>query len=266
MSTSPGIDWSAVTRACDAVTAQGGIAGVALAHDGAIVADWNGDRLFRAASTIKIAVMIEIFRQVEAGAIARDQIVPLRDSDRVMGSGVLLGLHTGLNLTVDDLLYLMISISDNSATNMLVDLVGLDAINRTLAELGIIQSQMRRRMLGRTPGEGEPENWIIPRDFAVMVAAIVNDTAASPASCAAMRDLLATQQNLDRIARHLPEGTRWGSKTGSLPGVVNDAGFVTTDRGTIVIAVYTEGLDEAAGEAAIGDIARAAWQSAGVLE
>jgi beta-lactamase class A len=258
-------DWSAVSAQFDAVARNGGTAGIAIAYNGEITDGWNSERIFRAASTIKIAVMIEIFRTEEQGKLKRSDIVPLKDSDRVPGSGVLAHLHEGLNLTIDDLLYLMISISDNSATNMLVDLVGLDAINATLAKLGIAQSRMNRRMLGRTPGEGEPENWVTPRDFAVMMQAIVDDTAASPTSCAAMRDLLATQQNHDRLARHLPEGVRWGSKTGSLPNVVNDVGFITTDHGSIVVAVFTEGLSEAAGEQAIGDIARAAWLSAGIL-
>lgn len=258
-------DWSTVSTQFDTIARDGGTSGIAIAYNGELADGWNSNRLFRAASTIKIAVMIEIFRQAERGRLSRSDIVALKNSDRVPGSGVLAHLHEGLNLTVDDLLYLMISISDNSATNMLVDLVGLDAINATLAELGIGQSRMNRRMLGRTPGEGEPENWVTPRDFAVMMQAIVADTAASAESCAAMRDLLATQQNHDRIARYLPEGVTWGSKTGSLPNVVNDVGFVTTGEGTIVIAVFTEGLSEADGEEAIGEIARAAWVSAGIL-
>lgn len=265
MTNSTTIDWTAVSAQSDAVVRKDGLAGIAIAVNGDIYANWSGDRLFRAASTIKIAVMIEIFHAEEEGKLNRTDIVALKESDRVPGSGVLAHLHEGLNLTVDDLLYLMISISDNSATNMLVDLVGLDAINAGLARLGIEQSQMRRRMLGRTPKEGEPENWVTPRDFAVMMQAIVSGTAASPESCAAMRDLLATQQNHERIARFLPEDTTWGSKTGSLPGVVNDVGFVSTEKGTIVIAIFTEGLSEADGEEAIGEITQAAWVSAGIL-
>jgi beta-lactamase class A len=265
MTSAATIDWTGVSVQHDAVISKEGLAGIAIAFNSEIYAEWHGDRQFRAASTIKIAVMIEIFRAVEQGKISRSDIVSLKESDRVPGSGVLAHLHEGLNLTVDDLLYLMISISDNSATNMLVDLVGLDAINSTLEELGLQSSRMRRRMLGRTPREDEPENWVTPRDFALMTQAIVSDTAASPESCAAMRELLSTQQNHERIARFLPEGVTWGSKTGSLPNVVNDVGFVTTDQGTIVIACFIEGLSEADGEKAIGEIARAAWVSAGVL-
>lgn len=248
-----------------AVAARGGQAGVALIGPNGIAVSWNGEQRYRAASTIKIAVMLEIFRQIERGQLAHDDIVTLTDDDKTPGSGVLLHMHDGLGLTVDDLLYLMISISDNTATNLLIDLTGLDGINATLDELGLTMSRMNRRMLGRTPREDEPENWILPGEMARLMDLIITDRAASPASCLAMLDLLAKQQCQTRIARYLPEGTFWGSKTGSLPEVVNDVGFVTTDQGTLSIACFIRGLDELDGEAAIGAITRAALQATGLL-
>ena len=255
------IDWRPVEREIEAVAAAGGLAGVAVIAPDGTEAAWHGDHRFRAASTIKIAVMLEVFRQVERGQLSRNDLVTLTDDDRVPGSGVLLHLHAGLPLTVDDLLYLMISISDNTATNLLIDLTGLDGINRTLDELGLVESRMNRRMLGRTPGDDEPENWIVPAEMARLMHLIVTDQAASPDAGAAMRDLLRTQQCQTRIARHLPDGMLWGSKTGSLPGVVNDVGFIITDRGTLTIACFISGLDELAGEAAIGAITKAALEA-----
>jgi beta-lactamase class A len=259
------IDWWPVEEQVQAVAAQGGLAGVALIGPNGIEMAWNGAHRYRAASTIKIAVMLEIFRQIERDQLTHDDIVTLTDGDKSPGSGVLLHLHDGLDLTVDDLLYLMISISDNTATNLLIDLAGLDGINATLDELGLTTSRMNRRMLGRTPREDEPENWIVPAEMARLMHLIVTDRAASPASCLAMRDLLAKQQCQTRISRYLPEGTVWGSKTGSLPDVVNDVGFVTTGRGTLSIACFVSGLGEIEGEAAIGAITRAALQATGLL-
>ena len=88
---------------------------------------------------------------------------------------------------------------------------------------------------------------------------IVTDRAASPESCAAMRDLLRTQQCDRRISRFLPNGTDWGSKTGSLELVCNDVGFALTPSGPLCLAIYIRGLEDAAGELAIASIARAAW-------
>jgi beta-lactamase class A len=252
---------NAITRAIEAVEAQGGTAGVAIITPEGERFSHNGGKVFRSASTVKIPVMVEIFRLIEQGELDPTDLIVLGDDDHVPGSGVLAHLHEGLELTLDDLLYLMISISDNSATNMLVDLAGLEAINATMRDLGMVESSMNRRMLGRTPRPDEPENWATSDDYAAAMLAIINDTAASPASCAAMRDLLAKQQNTARISRHLPEGTRWGSKTGSLPGVVNDVGFITGPSGTLVIACYLNGLDEPDGEVAIGAIAKAAYDA-----
>lgn len=265
MSEAASIDWWPVEEAIREVASQGGLAGVSVIGPDGIASSWNGERRFRAASTIKIAVMLEIFRLIERDELSHDDIITLTDDDKTPGSGVLLHMHDGLNLTVDDLLYLMISISDNTATNQLVDLAGLENINATLDALGLRESRMNRRMLGRTPRYDEPENWIVPDEMARLMHLIIADQAASPASCLAMIDLLARQQCQTRIARYLPEGTFWGSKTGSLPNVVNDVGFVTTDQGTISIACFISGLDELEGEAAIGAITRAALQASGLL-
>jgi beta-lactamase class A len=203
--------------------------------------------------------MIEIYRRFERGESAPDDVQVLTDELRTPGSGVLTHMHAGLELTVADNLYLMISISDNTATNFLIDLAGIDNINATMRELGIEQSLVRRRMLGRTPGPDDPENWIKANEMADLVSMIVTDRAAAPESCAAMRDLLRTQQNSRRISRFLPEGTDWGSKTGSLELVCNDVGFAFTPAGPLSLAIFVRGLDDVAGELAIASIAHAAW-------
>ena len=250
-----------IVDAISAVERQGGTAGISLITPTGERFSHNGARAFHSASTVKIPVMVEIFRQIERDELEHSDIVVLAEEDRTPGSGVLTHLHEGLQITLDDLLYLMISISDNSATNMLVDLAGLKEINATMADLGMTASSMNRRMLGRTPREDEPENWATPDDYAAAMLAIVSDTAAAPESCALIRDLLAKQQNTARISRYLPEGIRWGSKTGSLPGIVNDVGFITTGAGTLVIACYLEGVEEESGEAAIAAIAKAAYDA-----
>lgn len=255
------VDWSGVEAELANVAEQGGEASVAIiAPDGAQV-NWRGDELFRAASTMKIEVMLEIFRRFERGESTPHDIQILTDEVRTPGSGVLPGMHTGLELTVSDNLYLMIAISDNTATNFLIDLAGIDAINATLRERGIEESLVRRRMLGVKPGPDQPENWIKATEMVDLLHQIVTDRAATPESCAGMRDLLRKQQNTRRISRFLPEGTDWGSKTGSLDLVCNDVGFVMTPNGPLSLAIYTRGLEDVAGELAIASISRAAWNA-----
>ena len=107
---------------------------------------------------------------------------------------------------------------------------------------------------------GENENLAVPSEYADMIAAIMNGKAASTSSCTQMVSVLEKQQNNRRIARHLPKDNtpRWGTKTGSLPNVINDVGFIMTPKGPAIAAVFIEACpDQLAGEAIIGDIARA---------
>jgi beta-lactamase class A len=168
-------------------------------------------------------------------------------------------------MTLGDLLYLMMSISDNTATNLLIDVVGMDAVNAVMADLGMVGSTLGRKMMG-VASEAGRENWAVADEFAGMVAALFDRRAASAESCARMLAVLELQQNERRIARHLPRENRprWGSKTGSLEGVCNDVGFVMTPRGPLVLAVFCEAVaDPLEGERVIGDVAAAALRCLG---
>jgi beta-lactamase class A len=259
-------DWSAVELAARTAERGGGAVGVAIAWNGAMAYEWRGGQRFRAASTVKIPIMAEFYRQVDAGLLWLDDRYRLRDEDRTPGSGVLQYLQTGTELTLEDVCTLMIAISDNTATNVLLDRVGMERVTATMAELGMTDSTLGRRMLGRLPEAHEGENWATARDYATALAAITAGTAASAESCARMVMMLERQTASRRVTRHVPAGVRWGSKTGSLPGVVNDVGFVLSPRGTLVIAVFSDGLpSEEDGERAIAEIARAAMTATEVL-
>jgi beta-lactamase class A len=205
--------------------------------------------------------MIELFRQIDAGTQSLDHRHTLRPEDKATGGGIILHLHDGIEFTLGDLAYLMMSISDNTATNILIEQVGMAQVNATMRRLGMANSTLGRKMRGRAVLDSEQENWAVPNDYATVIAALLGNRAASAAACAQMVALLEKQQNDRRIARHLPrvDRPRWGSKTGSLPGVVNDVGFVMTARGPLILAVYCERpADPLAGEAIIGEISRAA--------
>jgi beta-lactamase class A len=254
-----------------------GLAGVSIiGPDGAT---WQqfGDRKFNPASTLKIPVMVEIHRKIDAGALSLDDVWTLTDDDRVGGSGVLNQMRTGAKITLYDLLYLMISISDNLATDVLINKAGLEAINRTMADLGMKNSRLVSTIRShfeelRNPAVMPTElGAASPNDYAGAIAAILDGEAASAASCTAMTELLEKQQNHRRIARYLPQmflsaGIRFGSKTGTMRGVCNEAGFIMSQNGRLIIAVYTEGYsDTNTAEKVIGEIARAAMADTGVV-
>lgn len=258
-------DWSGLERVIRGIEERGVVGVSILAPDGE---RWShrGDRKFRAASTVKIPLMIEIYRSVERGERALDDVHVLTAEDKAVGSGVLLELHDGIAVTVNDLVYLMMAISDNTATNVLIDMAGMDAVNALMRELGMSGSNLNRKMKGRPAIEGEIENFATPDDYVTVVRALLDGGAASASSCAAMLAMLRKQQNMRRIARYLPEGTEWGSKTGSIAGVTNDVGFIRKDGATLIVSVYCEGLpSQHVGEEAIGAITRAACQATGIV-
>ena len=260
-------DWAAVESLVLDAEGTDGVVGVAVHGAAGELFSRHGDRRFRAASTIKVPIMIETYRQIERGALSRDDPYLLREADFVPGSGVLKNLHAGLELTLADLLSLMIAVSDNTATNLILDRTGLDAVNATMRSLGMNNSVLGRRILGRLPAPGDPENWATPRDFALATQAIVSGDAAGPKSCAAMLATLEQQGEIRRISRFLSgPDLRWGTKPGDLPGVINDVGFVSSPAGTLSIAVFTENLpDLDAAERAIGLIARETLALTGIV-
>ncbi|MBI3978035.1 MAG: serine hydrolase [Chloroflexi bacterium] len=261
--------WSEVEESIRSAEETGGTVGVLVVAPDGVVFSHNATRRFRAASTVKIPIMVEVYRQIDRGERSLDDPHVLRQEEKAHGSGVLLHLHDGLALTLNDLIYLMISISDNAATNILIDLAGMERVNETMRSLGMAGSILGRKMKGRPAQGDEQENWATPGDYAAAVAAILDKQAASADACERMAAMLESQQNRRRIARHLPEreGIRWGSKTGSVAGVTNDVGFILTEKGRLIVSVFCEGLpDQHVGEQAIGDISRAAMRATGVVE
>ena len=151
---------------------------------------------------------------LDRGEIGLDDQHRLRSREKSPGSGVLRFLHAGLELSrLRTFLYLMMSISDNTATNILIEMAGMDRMQRHHA---IARDEWHRSSAGRWSGrlaiEGEPENLATPDDYTRAVGAIVQGEAASTRACRAMLATLERQQNARRIGRHVPadSGYRWG--------------------------------------------------------
>jgi len=219
----------------------------------------GAETVMPAASTIKLGILVALHRDVDAGRVGLDDEIAIEPEVKVQGSGVLTWLHDGLRLPVNDLAYLMIAISDNTASNVLMDLVARERVQATLDDLGLARTQLNRRFLGRMPGAGEPENVTCAGDLADLLTAVWEDRAASPEACARMRETLRLQQHLARIPRSLPESYRFAGKTGSVGDVVHDAGVVETPAGTLMLGVMTQGFATSyAAEEWIGRVGMAA--------
>jgi beta-lactamase class A len=213
-------------------------------------------RVMPTASTIKLLVLAELFRQADAGQVRLDDPLPLTAEDRRGGSGILKDLSPDVLLSHDDHATLMIALSDNTSTAALVRVLGRERILASAAEWGMVNTTAGFRV----PEGGNARDYAAstPRDIVALLQMIANDAFISPAACARMRDILLTQQYHDQIARYLPfsqynrDGvTHHGdvvvrSKSGFMfdsSGAVRvDAGIVEVrDGGRWALCLMTEG-------------------------
>jgi beta-lactamase class A len=224
----------------------------------------HADVRFPTASTIKTAVMVEAYRQAAEGTLPLDTPLNLREADKVGGSGVLRHLHDGLSLTVADAVQLMIGLSDNTATNLLIARLGTARINAGLDSYGLPNTRLFRP----TFRDGQPDvlpelerefglGMTTPGEMARLMARIADGQAVSATASTGMLATLRRQQDRAMIPRLLPTGdVEVGNKTGTDeekqagPGGVKgqvraDAAIVTGPNGLrYVIAIYARQVED----------------------
>ncbi len=202
----------------------------------------NPDMIFPAASMIKVPIMYEIMRQAAAGKLSLDAALRINDEDKVGGAGILKELQAGKVFTVRELVTLMIILSDNMATNMLIDLIGTETVNQTAAELGLKSTVLRRRMMDFAAAQAGKENQTSAADMALIFAKIHTSAGLPRAYGGLMLDILGRQQIQDKLPFYLPGGITLAHKTGTLAGVEHDAGILYLPGGPYIISVLTGDL------------------------
>ena len=219
----------------------------------------SGDRIgrletaiFPTASTIKLAVVYELFKQAEEGKIRLDEMVPLDRSKAVGGTGVLAELGTP-TLSIRDYATLMVVLSDNTATNVLIDRLALDNINRRLRSVGLAETRLRRRMMDTDAARRGEENVSSPAEIVRLLDIIRKE---QPDAIALLK-----RPKQSRLRRGLPERVDAADKPGELEGVRVDAGVVFARNRPYILCVMTTFLkNEADGERAIEEISRTAYE------
>ena len=207
---------------------------------------------FPTASAIKLAIVYELFKRAEEKTLNLDEVITLDRAKAVGGSGVLVDMGTP-SLSVRDYAVLMVTLSDNTATNVLIDKLGMERIASRMRGLGLNGTKLRRHMMDAAAAKRGDENVATP-DELVRLLTVMNEKL--PAAIALLK---LPKEN--RLRKGLPEGVASADKSGELEGVRVDAGIVYAKNRPYALCVMTTFLkDEAEGERAIEEISRAAYE------
>jgi beta-lactamase class A len=211
----------------------------------------GADERVRTASTIKVAIMVEAFAQVAEGKIKWSDQVLLTDPKKVSGSGLLKDLSDGLRLSLRDAVNLMIMVSDNTATNLVLDVITADAVNARMDALGLKQTRSLRKVISG----GESRAWqdselrrfglgvSTPREMVLLLEKLERGEVISPAVSKEMIELLKRQQLRDGIGR-TQSGVPIANKPGTLDRLRSDVGIIYSPRGRIAMAITCEDIPE----------------------
>jgi beta-lactamase class A len=207
----------------------------------------NADEPMPTASLIKIAVMIEVFQQADAGKLKLTDTITLRDEDKVPGSGVLTDhFSAGATFPVRDALRLMMGVSDNTATNLLLDRIGIASVNKRMEAWGFPNTKINAKVFRGATTSVAPERTrkfglgsTTAREMVRLLEELQLGTRNRPAPKQAMLGLLRRNKDRDKFARLLPPGTVIRHKDGATRDTRTDAGLINTPGGVVAVCVLT---------------------------
>lgn len=221
----------------------------------------RGHDVFPQASSIKTALLAELYQQTQTGKLKLTDLYTMQASDLVPDSSIMGGLTPGVTrLTLRDLATMVVAVSDNSATNVLIDKVGMENVNALMDSLGLAHTRLRRKMMDLKAAAEGRENISTPSEMMTLLERLYHGKVLNKELTDDFFTVLSTHK-ASFIPRDLPEDLKIANKPGELEGVRNDSGVVFVQNRPYVICVMTTYLHrERDGEEAIGKISGAAYR------
>ena len=219
---------------------------------------YHGDTPVVAASVIKLYVMTEAFAQIEAGTLAMDQEITVHRKDCVPSCGVLTYLHDEVKMQVIDLITLMIIVSDNTATNVLIDLLGIDNINARIRSLGFEKTILNRKMFDEEKAKSGLQNYITAEEVGALLEMMYRGTLISEAASARMISILKDQRlnhKIPYLIKPMPQAPQIAHKTGEDDNTTHDAAIVFAKE-PFILCICSNDTDVTKLEPAMGRIAK----------
>jgi beta-lactamase class A len=216
----------------------------------------NGDEIMPQASSIKIAILADVYLQAQQGKLKLSDEYTVRKEDLVPGSDIMLGLTPGVTrLTLRDLATMMVAVSDNSATNVLIERAGQDNVNAMLKALGLHGTRLHRKMMDLKAAAEGHENVSTPREMMTLLETIYRGKLLNKEKTEDFINMLSTHKE-SAMLQGLPDDAQAANKPGELEAVRNDSGIVLVKNRPYILCVMTAYLkDEREGSAAIRRIA-----------
>lgn len=210
---------------------------------------YNAGAPFPTASTIKVAIMLTAFQREARHPGALSDLVTTWRANLISGSPFMAQAANGEKFTVLQLIHPMITLSDNTASNALMEYFGMAEINRVIVAAGLMHTHLKRRFLDYSAIVKHHDNVTTPRDMANLLFSIERGaregitTVAPPSECRAMIDIMLGQTDREGIPAGLPRGVAVANKTGAVDGVRNDIAIVDPfGNSPFILAIYTKGL------------------------
>lgn len=212
----------------------------------------NGDERVQTASTIKLAIMCEAFARVSEGRAKWTDELVLTDKKKVGGSGILSEFHDGLRLTLRDALHLMIVVSDNTATNLVLDELTTDAVNARMDAMGFKQTRVLRKVFGGGVSKAGNDPTLkpyglgvtTPHEMVTLLEKIYRGEMVNKEASKEMIEIMKRQQYHGGIGRTLNGVVPIASKHGALDRLRSDIGIIYSKRGPIAIAITADEMPE----------------------
>ena len=215
---------------------------------------YQADIPLMAASVIKLPILVEAFRQARDGILSMDEVYTIRPEQKMPSCGALTYLHDGLTVTLRDLCVLMIIVSDNTATNILINRLGMGAVNATMREMGLEKSTLRRLLFDAEAAGRGLENTITAEEMGSLLEMLYKGECVSPEADAEMLSILKDQRLNGKMPFFLHD-LKIAHKTGEDDGITHDVGIVYAEH-PLILCFASNHTDVPAFERFIQDAAR----------
>ena len=216
----------------------------------------NGDKKLLSASMIKLLILAELMKKISENKFSLSDTVMMANFMKIGGDGVLKELNTGHHFTLKELATLMIIISDNQATNILIDFLGMENINQLGKELDLKETFLGRKMMDAEARKKGYDNYTCADDISLLLKLIYQEKLINKEASQLILDILLRQQQGERLQRYLPSDIKIAHKCGDLDNLENDGGIIWLGDRAYILVVLTNGMPNLQCKQTIGKISK----------